>query len=116
MLTPRQKRALKRIIGQQNYWKVDPLAERQYVKDCFDKYSEHGRIAICRKGHDCDHYHYNTVRVIDTPKGVFAFCRYEEEHRQWLDGPEAMWIDPPSKHGGIDHYEGRDVAAERAGY
>ena len=110
--TAKHKRLLKRLVKRSSYVHTDHLEERALMKAHIEACTEDGKIAVCRSGHDCDHYHYNSVRIIEAPRSVFAWFKAEDEHRQYLDGPERMWIDKPSN----VEVAGRDVAAEMAGY
>lgn len=112
--TRKHKRALKRVGKFAVMWKQDHLAERALMLARIQDCTEDGRIAVCRRGHDCDHSHYNSVRIEDAPRSFFAWLKAEEEHRAYLDGPESMWLDKPSNV--EEGYECRDVAAEMMNY
>lgn len=113
--TRKHKRRLKRIVARHALiHQRDHLAERALMKAHIEACTEGGLIAVCRSGHDCDHMHYNSVRLVKPPRSFFAWLKAEEEHRAYLDGPESMTILPPSHVEEGESY--RDVAAEMAGY
>lgn len=58
--------------------------------------TENGKIAIVRDGMDCDCTQYHDVKHVDAPLSVVEFMWREDEHRQWLDGPEYVSIVRPS--------------------
>lgn len=114
--TRKHKRLLKRVMSRNTgaQHRVDHLEERALMKQHIIDCTENGRIAVCRSGHDCDHMHYNTVRLVEAPKSFFAWLKAEEKHREYLDGPEYTYIAKPSHVEVGEQY--RDVAAEMAGY
>ena len=117
MLTAKQRQLIKRLFRQtRTSYHHDNLAYRWALKQHITACTEDGQIAICRSGQDCDGVRYNSVRIVDAPKSVFAFMREEEDHREWLDGPENMWIEKPSDHNNENHYDSVDTYAERDGY
>ncbi len=117
MLTAKFKKTILKHFRKAAYWRdYDHLMNRLSLKMRIEECTENGKIAVCRSGHDCDLCYYDSVRIIDAPVSVFAFERAEDRHREYLDGPESMWIDKPSKHAWDNFYQSRDVAAEMAGY
>jgi hypothetical protein len=114
MINKSQQKRLRRLAKRLFANCVDPLAEKQVLKDCITESTENGRIAIVRRGHDCDHMHYRTVRCELAPVSLMAFIKAEDEHRAYLDGPEAMSICRPSEV--EEGYEYHDLAAEMSGY
>lgn len=117
MLSPKFKKSILKFFRKEAYYRdYDALANRAALKARIEECTENGQIAVCRSGHDCDLCYYDRVSIIDAPVSVFAFEKAEDEHREYLDGPESMWIDKPSNHDNQGHYQTRDVAAEMAGY
>lgn len=53
-------------------------------------------IAVMRSGMDCDCTQYSSVRHVEAPKSILKFIRDEEEHREYLDGPESVSYGKPS--------------------
>jgi hypothetical protein len=78
-------------------WRDQHINERAWLADTFQAKAENGMVAIVREGMDCDCTQYRTVVHIPVPLSVFAFQKGEEDHREWLDGPESMWIAKPSE-------------------
>lgn len=116
MFTPKIKRNLRRIVKNGLAYRYDALAERAMFKQRIDECTENGQIAVCRSGQDCDGVRYNSVRITDAPKSFFAYMRDEDQHREYLDGPENMWIERPSDHDGENYYHAVDTYAEADGY
>lgn len=59
---------------------------------------QRGYVAIVRSGMDCDCTQYYRVSHIPVPLSLFAFQHNEDQHCEWLDGPESMFIGHPSEH------------------
>jgi hypothetical protein len=77
-------------------WRDRRINERAELAAQFRDKAEDGMVAIVRSGMDCDCTQYRTAVHIPVPLSVFAFQKGEEDHREWLDGPESMWIAKPS--------------------
>lgn len=110
MLTEKDKKAIRRAIREFRYPVHDHLTERAALKLHIEACTEGGKIAIHRSGMDCDCTQYRSCRIVDAPKSVFAFVHGEEKHREWLDGPESMWIDKPSR--SVEGHASADRALE----
>lgn len=88
------------------------INERDSWRRAFEARQEAGHIAVVRSGMDCDCTQYKRVSIIDAPVSVVAWLRDEWEHRNWLDGPESVWLEPPSNWPDGNHYVSRDRALE----
>lgn len=84
------------------------INERAGWDAAFKRNAEDGVVALRRSGMDCDCTQYVHVTHMEVPVSLFAFVRGEEEHRQWLDGPESTTIGRPSE------YPERHASADRA--
>jgi hypothetical protein len=84
------------------------INERAEIARIFARWSENGRIGVCRSGMDCDCTQYRSERVIDVPH-VLVWQIEEEKHREWLDGPESVWFVTPS-----ECRDGYHASADRA--
>ena len=85
------------------------INERAAVKAAIEAATEKGYDAIVRDGMDCDCMQYHQVAHVPAPLSVFAFCKAEDDHRKWLDGPESMQIAKPS-----DYPEPKHISSDRA--
>lgn len=88
------------------------ITERGNARAVIAAKAENGMIAICRSGMDCDCTRYSSVRIEPVPVSIVAWLKNEDEHNAYLDGPESMWIDPPSAHDNQNSHESRDLALE----
>jgi len=88
------------------------ITERGNARAVMAARAENGMIAICRSGMDCDCVQYASVRIVPVPVSIVAWLKEEDEHNQWLDGPESMWIDQPSQHDDEESYRSADRALE----
>lgn len=111
MLTPALRKAVKNAVRMSLASRYDGLAEKQALLRRIQSCTENGHIAICRSGMDCDCTQYSRVTIVPVPTLV-AFIRDEDEHQQWLDGPESVWIDKPSDHDNRNYYASSDRALE----
>ena len=118
MLSEKIKRNLKKIVkmGHDSHSRVPAIhsriTERGNARARFAAMAENGLVAICRSGMDCDCTQYSSVRIEPVPVSIVAWLKAEDEHNQWLDGPESMWIDAPSSHDNEDRYASADRALE----
>lgn len=80
----------------------DAINERAYWHTAFHYYAENGHVVLCRSGMDCDCVQYASERLIPVPASIFAWCREEDAHREYLDGPESKWLERPEE----DHRDG----------
>jgi len=71
---------------------------------------ENGMIAVIREGMDCDCSQYKHVTHIPVPVSVVAYERQEDEHREWLDGPESCYFGKPSDY--PEYHASADLALE----
>lgn len=71
-----------------------------------------GRVAVVREGHDCDCSSYVDRRTSISPRllGLAVWQRLEDQHREWLDGPERTYFERPGAHA-TGHWS-RDCALE----
>jgi hypothetical protein len=118
MLSEKIKRNLKKIVkmGQDRNLRVPAIhsriMERGNARARFTAMAENGLVAICRSGMDCDSTQYSSVHIVPVPVSIIAWLKDEDDHNQWLDGPESMWIDAPSAHDNEDRYASADRALE----
>lgn len=75
------------------HWRINDRADLAGV---ITRYAEDGKIAVIRSGMDCDCTQYYRATIIDVPQ-LFAWQRDEDEHQQWLDGPESTSFARPSE-------------------
>ena len=88
------------------------INERAEWRRAFEARQEGGKVAVVRSGMDCDCTQYKRVTIIDTPSSVVEWLDEEWKHREWLDGPESVWLEPPSWWPDGNHYASRDRALE----
>jgi hypothetical protein len=82
---------------QHKHWIHRVINEKAKARAILDNNVEDGKIAVYRSGRDCDGVEYDKAYITDAPTGVVEFIRSEEEHYQWLDGPERTHFGKPSK-------------------
>lgn len=92
-----QKRQIRRAMRQYPLHGVDYLAEKQRLKDRIAECTEDGMVAVIRDGMDCDCTQYLRVTHIPAPTLV-AWNKAEEDHYEWLDGPESTHFGKPSEY------------------
>jgi len=118
MLTDKMKRNIRNIVkrGFDSHSRVPAIhsriIERGNARARFAAMAENGMVAICRSGMDCDCTQYSSVRIVPVPVSIVAWLREEDEHNNWLDGPESMWLDKPSNHDNEESYASADRAME----
>jgi hypothetical protein len=92
------------------------INERAEWAAAFAKFGRGGKVALCRSGMDCDCTQYSHVTHMDVPKSLFAFIKAEEEHREWLDGPESTWLEVVEDAPEEDLYSDRALEAYEEGH
>lgn len=87
---PQARRRLKNVDYQIN--------KKAALRRRWTEVAEDGQIATIRSGMDCDCTQYYHVYHGPVPVSVVAWLRDEDEHREWLDGPESCSFGKPSEH------------------
>ena len=77
----------------------------------WDVVEEDGKLGQLIEGMDCDSCQYRYEAVIDRPRSVVAWCREQEHHESYLDGPESTTFHRPSEMHPDDSWS-RDRALE----
>lgn len=97
-------------------WINIKINERAAIKARWNAVSENGMIAVCRSGMDCDCTQYAHVSHVAVPLSVFQWMIDEDEHRQWLDGPESTWFAKPSDYPQMYRSSDRALEAYEEGH
>jgi hypothetical protein len=91
-------------------WVHSSINDRARLLKQIQANTEDGMIAVYRSGMDCDCTQYSRCSIIPAPKGAFIEQYHEDQHQQWLDGPESSWYGKPSQ--AEPHYKSADRALE----
>lgn len=110
MLNKKLKRALCRMVkeGTFNPRRRDPVVVRRQsaALECatnadyrrtLDKYTVDGKLGVVKSGMDCDCTQYYREYVMDAPRTVAEFKRWDAARVDALDGPESVYFCRPEE-------------------
>lgn len=83
---------------------------RHQFRRILDRTVVNGWFGVVRSGHDCDCSQYYRESIEIAPKGAVQFMRQEQEHEEWLDGPESTHYRKPDEI--TPQHKSRDRALE----